>query len=109
MPNPFYTARVAEFTEMLARYRVTISRGDLEADCIRTPDRVVNVMETDNYVVRIETRVDMLRAKFEELALGINQYFKATVSGEEREYRITAIEADDESEPTVQFTAARAI
>jgi hypothetical protein len=107
MPSIFYNARSAEWREHVRRNPATISRGDLTATVIRTPDTVTDAMDGSSYVKRIETVVDMLRSDYERLALGINLPFTATVSGETKTYRVAEMLNDDENEPTVQFLALK--
>jgi len=85
-----------------------ISCKGVDATVIRTPDRVVQDMESNNYAERVETTVDILRSDYERLGLAPQKTkFTATVSGAPVEYRFAEIIGDDENEPTIQLRAHR--
>lgn len=108
MPSPFYTARLAEWTQQVTLWPSVISCKGVDATVIRTPDRIVQDMESNNYAERVETTVDMLRSDYERLALAPQTTkFTATVSGEPVEYRFSEIVGSDENEPTIQIRAHR--
>jgi len=110
MPSPFYNARLSEFTAQVRMWPSVIACKGVDATVIRTPDRVVQDMENNNYAERVETTVDMLRSDYARLGLAPQTTkFTATVSGVPVEYRFAEIVGDDESEPTIQIRAHRVI
>ena len=93
----------------IAMWPCVISKGGITATVIRTPDRVTEEMDGNNYVKRTETVIDMLRSDFVNLNMKVNEKFTVTISDVEQPYRFSEIIGDDESEPTVQIRATRQI
>lgn len=108
--DPYYNKAVASFTKQCEIYPCVVSRNGLNATVIRSPDRVREDMEGNNYVKRVESNIDILRTDFATLNLSANSTpFIATVNGEELTYRFSEIVYDDENEPTLTIRAQRVI